>query len=459
MSRLQITLAPSENEGVLQFMDVTYAFDALCIKTGEELFRMQTCTVSIPGCAPDCVTAADENGEIPLAVTESQPYPYEFQHYAAQRDTQGALTLRYRVYPRPLTSKDTCGPYFDLRAEEGGANSAGLSFLAEVENYEGEIALRWDLSAMADGSSGVCSLGEGDVDYTGALEQLRQCYFAFGRVHRLTDGEFGFYWLSKPSFDVTAIADYAKRLFAKMQAFFEDDQPNYRIFVRKDPYSHSGGTALLRSYMFGWNDAEPVSVADKQNILAHEMVHNWPSLNDNPYGISSWYSEGTAEYYCVMLPYRIGLVSLETTLNEIQRRTNDYYTNPTRSMENMAAARICWQDRRAQRLPYGRGFFFLANTDVRIREATGGKRSLDDVVLEILRRDRAGVTLGNEVFLDVVRELSGLDVTAEWKTMCEGGHFAPLPGSFDGRFDVWEVPASEADTGAPCVSYAWKIKA
>lgn len=125
-------------------------------------------------------------------------------------------------------------------------------------------------------------LGEGDCVFEGSLEKLRQGYFAFGDVKKITDGDFGYYWLSAPTFDVQELADYTKKLFGKMQVFFHDDQHDYRIFMRKDPFPHSGGTALMRSYMFGWNDAEPVSVREKQNILAHEMVHNWPHLNDNP---------------------------------------------------------------------------------------------------------------------------------------------------------------------------------
>lgn len=39
------------------------------------------------------------------------------------------------------------------------------------------------------------------------------------------------------------------------------------------------------------------------------MVHNWPQLNDNPYGVTTWYSEGTAEYYSVLLPLRLGLMT------------------------------------------------------------------------------------------------------------------------------------------------------
>ena len=176
------------------------------------------------------------------------------------------------------------------------------------------------------------------------------------------------------------------------------------------------------------------------------------------YGITTWYSEGTAEYYSIMIPLRAGLITKETALYEIQRRTDDYYRNPTRHLENMESTRMAWKDRRAQKLPYGRGIFFLANCDVKMKEATGGKYGIDDVVLNILELQRQGVTLSNEVFLDEIKKLSGLDLTPDWEIMRTGTHFAPLAGSFGGHFTVCEVPAEEADTGEPCVSYKWEIK-
>ena len=456
--RCAITLKPHIPDGQMVSMDVALTLEGFARKAGEELFRAQIETVSIPGCMPEHVIITDDEGVIPFTTNESKPYPYHFLHHAVARNTQGAVCITYTVEPRPFRDGDRCGPYFDLKAEEGGASSAGLSFLPDIEGCEGEISLHWDLADCPEGSTGICTFGEGDLCYTGSIEKLRQSYYIFGLVHSIGEGDFGFHWLTAPTFDVQAIADYARDLFGKMSQFFRDDEKTYRIIMRKDPYPTSGGTALLRSYMFGWNEVQPVSVADKQNLLAHEMVHNWPHLNDHPYGITSWYSEGTAEYYCVMLPFRMGLVSKEATLKEIQTRTDAYYTNPTRHLENIEAAKICWQDRRAQRLPYGRGFFFLANTDVKVRQATQGKHTIDDVVLSILEQGRQGVTLGNEVFIQTVKELYGVDVTADWETMRTGGHIVPLDGCFDGHFTVEPKEMPEADTGTPVTSYHWAIK-
>lgn len=456
--RCDITLKPHMPAGQVESMDVALVLTDLLRTGGEELFRAQVETVTIPGCVPENVRITDDAGTVPFTQTDSTPYPYHFLHYAVQRDITGTVRIAYTVKPRPFCEGDRCGPYFDLKAEDVGASSAGLSFLPDISGLEGDISLHWDLSDCPEGASGICTFGEGDLSYQGTLDKLQQSYFIFGMVSSITDGDFGFHWLTKPSFDVEAIAAYSRDLFGRMSQFFRDDGKTYRIFMRKDPYPTSGGTALMRSYMFGWNETQPVSVKDKQNILAHEMVHNWPHLNDNPYGITSWYSEGTAEFFCVMLPFRIGLVSKEDTLKEIQSRTDSYYTNPTRHLENIEAAKICWQDRRAQRLPYGRGFFFLANTDVKIRQATQGRYSIDDVVLDILEKGRKGVTLGNEVFLQTVKDLSGVDVTADWETMRTGGHIVPIEGCFDGHFSVTETEVPEADTGKPVTSYRWAIK-
>ena len=311
---------------------------------------------------------------------------------------------------------------------------------------------------MPEGARAVCAWGEGDADREGSLDCLRQIYYAFGPLRSVTEGDFGMYWQDEPPFDAAALAEYVKKLYGIMRRFFRDDQAVYRVFMSHDRTVSSGGTALQRCYMFGWNDTQRVSIAEKQNLLAHEMVHNWPHLNDEPYGETTWYEEGTAEYYSIMIPLRAGLITKAQALDEIQKRTADYYTNPTRHLSDAEAAKICWQDRRAQRLAYGRGIFFLAGVDAQIRRATEGQKSLDDVVLSLLEMGRRNEALGNEAFLRAVQETADIDVSEQWRLMHGGGHFAPDPDSFDGLFTLSPVTAREADTGKDAVSYQWAIR-
>ena len=459
MSNCSLILKPFMDGRIFTHMEVRLSFDGLRRDKGEEMFRMARSTASIPGCAPESLRIIDALGELSFSAHDESEYPYEYRVYKASRALSGSVSVNYTVTPRPYRQGDACGPYFDLRAEDGGANVAGLSILPVIPDCEGQILLQWDCSAMPAGAYGVNTFGEGDISYTGKLEKLRQSYFAWGLLHSITQRDFGFYWLTEPDFDVSAIAEYVRKLYSVMAPFFHDKQSVYRVFVRKDPpYPGSGGTALLRSYMFGWNKNEPVSVAEKQNILAHEMVHNWTNLNDMPYGTTSWYSEGTAEYYSIILPLRAGLIDRETALYEVQRRTDAYFTNPTRHLDNMEAARQSWIDRRTQKIPYGRGIFFLANCDVKIRQATAGRCGIDDVVCALLKYNHDEMVPGNERFLAAVKDVSGLDLTEDWEIMRSGGHFAPLPESFDGLLTLKEVPAIEANTGKTVVSYRWTLK-
>ena len=83
---------------------------------------------------------------------------------------------------------------------------------------------------------------------------------------------------------------------------------------------------------------------------------------------------------------------------------------------------------------------------------------MDDVVLNILTQARQGVPLGNEVFLEAVRRIGGIDVTEDWRVMHGGGHFAPAPDSFDSLFTVAEESVPEADTGREALSYRWALR-
>ena len=453
MNLTKISLKPYWKDNTVDRMDVRMELTGQSYKEGDRLCSMQLSTVTIPGCEAKDLQISDESGVIPVQESEEEPYPYKWRRWNVQRETNGTIQISYTVTPRVLKPTDICGPYFDFRAEEGGANSAGISILMDVENVKAS-ELSWDLSAMPEGSRGICTFGENEVK-TDTLEQLRESYFAMGQLNTIEEGDFGFYWMSQPPFDVKEVAEYTKKLFGHMQKFFKDTEKIYRIFVRKDPFLTSGGTALYRSYMFGWNTTQPCSLADKKAILAHEMVHNWPDLNDNPYGTTTWYSEGTAEYYSVLLPLRLGLICDEDAIAELQERTDKYYANPTRALGDEEAAAICWKDRRAQRLVYGRGMIFFINTDIQIRKATNGEHNIDDVVIDILEKRRAGVVLGNEVFLETVKRISGLDVRSEWEAMHTGKEIVPLDGGFDGRFAVVEKEIEEADTGKKVRSWTW----
>ena len=123
------------------------------------------------------------------------------------------------------------------------------------------------LCHMPNGGRGICTFGEHTItDVT--LEKLRQSYFAMGQLHAIEEGDFGFYWMSQPPFDMEEVAEYTKKLFVHMQKFFKDTEKVYRIFVRKDPFVTSGGTASLTTKQLQNCKRElTITIPTQQDIL------------------------------------------------------------------------------------------------------------------------------------------------------------------------------------------------
>lgn len=456
--QMKVTICPVWGKDTVRELGISVEADAET-EPGGILFRFQKETVTIPFCPIRGLRVEDDQGEIPYSEEEKQEYPVVFRCLLAKRRTEGRIRISYILSPRDMTGVDHYGPYFDLRSEDGGVNGAGVTCMPLLPEGVYRISLKWDMDRMPEGARGVWSFGEGDQVRTAKAEQLLYSFYAVGMVQSVADERFGFYWFGTPPFDVKKAAENVRHMYGVMAAFFEDPgSEGYRVFARKDPFDKSGGTALARSFLFGYNDTTKTTVESLQNLLAHEMVHNWPHMDDAPYGSCTWFTEGTAEFYSVMLPLRGGIVSLEETQSQIQERTDQYFTNPTIGLSNEEAAKLFWSDRRTQRISYGRGFFFLANVDCRIRRATEGARSVDDVVKPLTAMYLSGTSGTNEDFIRLVQEVSGLDIRDEFSAMESGALLIPDPDSFDGHFVRDEVEKKAADGEKTVLSYHWRIR-
>jgi predicted metalloprotease with PDZ domain len=333
-----------------------------------------------------------------------------------------------------VTAATNNGPLFDLREEAGGfAGSGNGFFAAPVAEGPWKVHLTWDLSAAPAGSRGVWSLGEGTVDTVVPSEVLQFSYYYVGPIHSYpakADPHFSFYWLSQPPFDPNALGDKMRALYGSMAKFFDDETGSYRVFVRQNPFKGTGGTGLARSFTFGYNYEAKPTVDGLQGLLAHEMAHTWPALQGE-HGDTAWYSEGTAEYYSTVLSYRAGAISVDKVLKTFNDRADAYYSNPYVAYTNPEAAKVFWTDPVAQTVPYGRGWLYLQQTDAAIRAASKGRRSLDDVVKEIRRRQVANKPYGIPVWLELVgQEIGPAVAKASYDHMVSGGLLKPPPGLY-----------------------------
>jgi hypothetical protein len=391
---LSVTLKPHSNSGTVDYVDVTMVIEHPNVAAGSTLLRMPLVVASIPTARydGDAIQALDGSGALSLTQKDAPPTSFlSNRDWIPSRATVGDVTLHYRAPPRVVTAVTRTGPLFDLREEAGGLHGAGWTFLAVPINSEPyRIKLHWDLADMPAGSRGIWSFGEGDITKVAPAEQLVSSFYFAGPVKSYPaqpTGRFAMYWLSEPPFDVAAAAGMIQKLFDYMSAFFHDDGASYRVFMRKT-LANGGGTALTRSFMFGYSESKPPTAESLEGLIAHEMVHNWPTLSGD-HADTSWYTEGSAEYYSVVLSYRAGLSTPDEFLTRVNERASGYYLNPLQSLTNRGADAIYWKDSRAGHVPYGRGFMYLASVDAEIRARSGRKRSLDDIVLKLLERTRA----------------------------------------------------------------------
>ena len=212
-----------------------------------------------------------------------------------------------------------------------------------------------------------------------------------------------------------------------MATFFGDPNANYRVFMRQNPYPSNGGTSLPESFMFGWGpDWKELPKGSQQSLISHEMAHNWPTLGeDEPHAQTAWYTEGTAEYYSSTLSYRSKVIGLDRLLQITNERAADYYTNPYLQSSNEQAGAKFWSDPRSQRVPYGRGFMYLVEVDAKLRAKSNGKERVDDLVLEILNRQRKGEKAGLIAWKELVQRELGEEGLRDYEDMAAGKVIVP----------------------------------
>lgn len=421
------------------------------LAAGAAVCRMPRIVVGIPGCAADRVEVSDDLGAVPVREErEPETSTAAYRRWVAERATSGPIDVRYFAPVRVVTDRTNNGPLFDLRAEAGGVSGAGICFLALPDTADDFAAsISWDLSRLAPGARAVSTFGEGGVRTRATVEQLSHAYYMAGPVSSSTRSAasgFSMHWLSQPTFDASAVASQIERIYTAMCTFFREPEPGHRVFVRKHPYSGSGGTAFPRSFVFGYSEAQAPSVARLTSLVAHETAHNWPRL-DGEHTETAWYSEGTAEYYSILLPYRAGITTQDEYLAAINERAHGYYTNPLQTLSNHDAGELFWKDNRAQRVPYGRGLFYLLDVNDQIIRRSGGTRSLDDLVLAILDRHRAGGRVGVSEWLELIEAELGEAGRSGYEAMAAGRWAVPEPTALGPRFTRREVEDHVLEVG------------
>lgn len=434
---LGVTLAPQWDGTKVTVLEVSMVIAAPELAEGEALLRMPLLLVGTPtaALAAEAIAARDDLGELALTGHDEDPDTSGvYRRYLVSRATSGDVTASYAAPPREVDAQTRGGPLFDMRRQEGGLIGAGVYFFAVPPgNAPWTITLDWDLSAMPEGARGVWSLGEGRQQTVAPASMLNFSYYAAGLLNSEPEdgvGSFSIYWFEDPPFDVNALARQTRALYDYMARFFDDEGAPFRIFIRYNVHPGGGGTALARSFMVGYDPQGETTAGGMQQLLAHEMAHNWPRLSGGAHALTAWYTEGMAEYYSLVLLLRSGQIDLDGFIEAMNRRAANYYTNPHRELSNVDAGALFWSDPRAQRLPYGRGLLYLISVNAQLREATDAEVSLDDIAVGIFQSQRGGEQVGLDGWVERISVHLGDRARQDYQAMAGGEVIAPPENAF-----------------------------
>ncbi|WP_326523643.1 hypothetical protein [Sphingomonas sp.] len=398
---------------VLRLSDARFA-------AGDTLFVHQNMAPRMSGpIRIEGLSVVDNDGAVPIT-DDGQTGQ---RGWRAGRAISGAVTVRYRV-----AIDNSTGGILSTTPHVDGAGVFGVgNMLLLIPRQDGNyrIALDWDLSALRRGATAISTFGEGDQALpAGPLSRLTYAMFMAGDVKRVQHDAFGVYWTGAPRFDIAAAATWTGDLYAWMSRFFADPSlPRYSVFLRENPSAPGNGVAAPYSFVLGYGAA--TTAEGMKTILGHEMTHSW-TAND----LGKWYSEGNAVYYQSRLPWLAGMISTDRYLRDINLTAARYYTNDVIAEPDETIVPRFWSDMRYNVLPYDRGAIYFAVLDARIRAASRGRRSVDDLVRAMVDRHRRNQPIAAEHWLDLLKRELGAEGPQLHLAMMRGERLVPPSGAY-----------------------------
>jgi predicted metalloprotease with PDZ domain len=217
-------------------------------------------------------------------------------------------------------------------------------------------------------------------------------------------------------------------------------------------------------------------------LASHELFHAWNVKRLRPLELgpfdyerevftpSLWVVEGMTDYYGDVLVLRAGRSSPQEFLDSLSDKIEELQTTPGRAVRSVAEASMdAWiklyrPDENTANTSisyYTKGAVVAFLLDAAIRRATGGARSLDDVMRDGYARysGTRGFTAGE--FRALTERVAGIDFGAFWRTAVEGTdeldytealetfglQFRPVNTLPNGKPKAWIGAVTKVDSG------------
>lgn len=250
-------------------------------------------------------------------------------------------------------------------------------------------------------------------------------------------------------------ADFARLLDATLKeerAFWRDAGEPFLVTlgpVDAPPDAVSlGGTGRTDGFMLAVTGRAPLELL--RPLLEHEYFHTWnarelgglESGEREPLGY--WFSEGFTDFYACRLLVRSGRWTPAEWAAAWNEMLAAYAASSVRERADAEVLQAFWSDPDAEKLPYQRGALLAAVWDARLRAATAGRTSLDDVLrAQRLAAKRERPASGALLFPKVAARF-GLDVGPDLARHVERGGAVILPADVFGPCAMVETSTRPA---------------
>ena len=353
------------------------------------------------------VSAVTNHGDM-IAVTKIDSVRWQVHNPGGGAD----LNITYRVkFPEEPTPRASWRPFL---APTGGLVGGPHSFLYIVglEKESADVTLdipsSWKVGSGLEGKSSARTFTAKDIhtlmESPMLVGNLSEWTFNVRNTpHRV------FYWRlpNSTAFDSTAFVRGIEKLVTQSMSLFGSAPYREYSFLMQDG-SWSGGLEHPNSVTLG---AESQQLAKDPNFaledIAHEFVHTWNLMAIKPaayreadYRVQPpvaelWFSEGLTIFYADLLRRRAGIhVDDSTRVAHLQSIIERYLSmsgNAHFSAEHIS--RVEYNSPETALGDYNASSHLLGEIlgtilDLRIREATNGTRSMDDVMRLMFARSK-----------------------------------------------------------------------
>ena len=258
-----------------------------------------------------------------------------------------------------------------------------------------------------------------------------------GKPHYLVnEGEAGVFDGARAAKDLEAIVREQRRFWGSL--------PYDRYLFLNVITEASGGLEHLNSTVLmtsRWTTRTRRSYVGWLELASHELFHAWNVKRLRPVELgpfdyenevhtrSLWMAEGVTDYYADLLVHRTGLTTRDEYLDSLSAKIEELQTTPGRLVQSAELASFdAWikyyrPDENSPNVSvsyYTKGAVVAFLLDAKIRNATGGKRSLDDVMRTAYQKYAGPRGFTPDQFREVAEGVAGAPLRPFWDSAIRG---------------------------------------